>query len=222
MDDIINFKNMKKTAQVVLFNEEGLVLAVSRKDNHNDFGLPGGKMEEQDGDNPMLTAYRELKEETGLEMCSSPAPEMIFAIHKNDFMGYTYLAKFKGEINHNEAHVVKWVPFEVIIKGSFGKYNKLVAESLDDMGIKYQKLVDRRPMIAELKEFIESTTRKGYTKPFEFHDIYPNSFGGYYIAFTENMEEEFDDHDEEYENKISEIGAKYHLSVKLPYYYYMK
>ena len=92
---------MKKTAQVVLFNEEGLVLAVSRKDNHSDFGLPGGKMEEKDGDNPMLTAYRELKEETGLEMCSVPTPEMIFAIHKNDFMGYTYLAKFTGEINHN-------------------------------------------------------------------------------------------------------------------------
>lgn len=129
---------MKITAQVVLFNEEGLVLAVSRKDNHNDFGLPGGKMSEEDSNNPRLTAIRETKEETGLDVYDL---NLIFSIHKGGFMGYTYLAKYKGKIDYNEPHVVKWVPFEVIMNGSFGKYNTLVSESLDDMGIKYQKFI---------------------------------------------------------------------------------
>ena len=41
---------IKKAAQVVLINEEGLVLGVSRKTDHNDFGLPGGKVDPEDKD----------------------------------------------------------------------------------------------------------------------------------------------------------------------------
>lgn len=126
---------MKKSAQVVLLNEDGLVLGVSRKDNHNDFGLPGGKQDPEDADE-MAAAIREVKEETGLDITDL---QLVFAMHKMGYMGYTYLAKYSGEINHNEPHVVKWVPFEVIMNGSFGKFNELVAESLDDMGIKFKK-----------------------------------------------------------------------------------
>ncbi len=126
------------TAQVVLLNEEGLVLGVSRKTNHNDFGLSGGKMDPEDNNDPMATAIRETKEETGLDIHDL---QLVFAIHKNGNMGYTYLAKYTGEINHNEPHVVKWVLFDELIKGSFGKYNKMVAESLDDMGIIYKKTI---------------------------------------------------------------------------------
>ena len=68
-----------KTAQVVLLNEDGLVLGVSRKTNHNDFGLAGGKMEDIDNDNPMAAAIRETKEETGLDIYDL---NLIFAIHK--------------------------------------------------------------------------------------------------------------------------------------------
>jgi len=34
--------NMNGTVQVVLLNPDGLVLGVSRKTDHNDFGLAGG------------------------------------------------------------------------------------------------------------------------------------------------------------------------------------
>lgn len=122
------------TAQVVLINNEGLVLGVSRKTNHNDFGLPGGKMDPEDEGDPTNTAIRECKEETGLDISNL---KLVFAIHKGGNMGYTYIAKYNGEINHNEPHVVKWVEFQTLVRGSFGRYNQLVAESLDDMDIDY-------------------------------------------------------------------------------------
>jgi 8-oxo-dGTP pyrophosphatase MutT (NUDIX family) len=124
---------MKVSAQVVLINPEGLILGVSRKDNHNDFGLIGGKMEEHDK-SPEDTAIRETLEETGLKISNL---RLVFVIHKNGFMGYTYLADYEGEINHNEPHVVIWCKSEVLTKGSFGRYNELVLESLTDMGINF-------------------------------------------------------------------------------------
>lgn len=127
---------MKKAAQVVLLNDEGLVLGVSRKDNHSDFGLPGGKMDPEDNDDPVATAIREVKEETGFEIYDL---KLVFAMHRDGFMGHTFIAKYSGEINHKEPHVVKWVPFQVILEGSFGKYNQMVAESLNSIGILYKK-----------------------------------------------------------------------------------
>lgn len=123
------------TAQVVLINKEGLVLGVSRKTDHNDFGLPGGKMDPEDNENPMATAIRETLEETGLRINNL---QLVFAIHKGGNLGHTYLAEYQGEINYNEPHVVKWVGFETLVAGSFGRYNQLVAESLDSMEVKYK------------------------------------------------------------------------------------
>ena len=126
---------MKISAQVVLINEEGLVLGVSRKTDHNDMGLAGGKKDPDDKDE-MAAAIREVKEETGLDIYDL---QLVFAMHKQGYMGYTYLAKYYGEINHDEPHIVKWVPFSVIMQGSFGRFNELVAESLEDMGVYFKK-----------------------------------------------------------------------------------
>ena len=123
------------SACVVLINPEGLVLGVSRKDDHTSMGLPGGKMDPEDDGDPTTTAIRETLEETGLDIREL---KLVFAIHKSGNMGFTYIAKYSGEINHNEPHVVKWVPFEKLVAGSFGRYNQLVSESLDSMGIKYK------------------------------------------------------------------------------------
>lgn len=48
----------------LVFSPEGKVLAVSRKDDPNDLGLPGGKAE--DGETPFEAVVREVEEETGL------------------------------------------------------------------------------------------------------------------------------------------------------------
>lgn len=152
------------TAQVVLLNKKGYVLGVSRKTDHTDFGLPGGKMEDIDNENPMLTAIRETLEETGLQVSNL---RLVFAIHKSGNMGYTYLADYEGEINHNEPHVVKWVPFEKLILGSFGRYNQLVSESLDSMGIKYLKVEpseNKYIYAIDTNNFIHLTSEKYWKK----------------------------------------------------------
>lgn len=65
---------MKKedAVQIVLLNKKGEVLAVSRKHDHNDFGLIGGKVDE--GENVVEAAIRETKEETGLDISNIGGP----------------------------------------------------------------------------------------------------------------------------------------------------
>ena len=122
---------MKKSVQVVLLNKNGEVLAVSRKNDHNDFGIIGGKVD--NGETIEEAAIRETKEETGLNIYNL---KLIFAMFKNGYMGYTYLCDYSGNIYTNEPHIVKWTSFETVINGSFGKWNILVAESWQNMGIK--------------------------------------------------------------------------------------
>jgi 8-oxo-dGTP pyrophosphatase MutT (NUDIX family) len=123
---------MKEAVQLVLLNKDGDVLCVSRKDNHSAFGLVGGKVD--DGETPEEAAVRETKEETGLDISNL---RLVFSMHRNGYMGYTYLADWEGEISTDEDHVVKWDIFNVITHSSapFGYWNRLVAESLVSMKI---------------------------------------------------------------------------------------
>lgn len=115
---------MKKAVAVLLFNQ-GKILGVSRKDNPNDFGLVGGKL---DGDETFEEgAIREAKEETGLD---------IFGLHKvfermdDDFMVVTFAAQWQGEINTPEKGVVKWVTWKELQCGSFAQYNVWLENTL--------------------------------------------------------------------------------------------
>lgn len=123
---------MKKAVSVVLLNDKNQVLAVSRKDNHNDFSLIGGKVDPEDEDDVIKAAIREAKEETGLDIYDL---KLVYAAHGQGVMGYTYLAKYRGDISTSEPHVVKWVSFAEVLRGSFGVWNSEVAKSLLDMNI---------------------------------------------------------------------------------------
>lgn len=109
---------------VVLFNQ-GKVLAVSRKTNLRDFGLPGGKLDP--GETFEQAAYRETLEETGLR---------IFGLYKvfervdDKFWVLTYAAQWKGKIRTTEKGKVKWTTFAELKKGSFGKYNTWLEKTL--------------------------------------------------------------------------------------------
>ena len=134
---------MKYTVQAVLLNDKLEVLGVSRKDDHNDFGLPGGKVDPEDWCNE-AAMQRELREETGLD-CNMNTAIVVFQMHKHGYMSICYYIKdWEGEINYKEPHVVKWTPFQTILEGSFGRYNYLVTESLKDMGVKFKLMPDAK------------------------------------------------------------------------------
>ena len=127
----------KISAQVVIINKDGNILCVSRKYDHTKMGMPGGKMEEYDLEEPRLTAVRETFEETGI-MINASDLELVFATHKGGRLSYTFLAsKYTGEINFNEPHAVEWIGFKSLIDGPFGEYNKQVHDSLLDMRVKF-------------------------------------------------------------------------------------
>lgn len=109
------------SACVLAINENFEVLAVSRKDNPNDFGLPGGKVDS--GEPTKIAAIRELKEETGLDVVPGT---LFYMFHSDDgeYETVTYLAHVYGTIKTSESGIVKWVKPEVLLKGCFADYNR--------------------------------------------------------------------------------------------------
>jgi ADP-ribose pyrophosphatase YjhB (NUDIX family) len=208
------------TAQVVLINEEGLILGVSRKDNHSDFGLPGGKMDPEDDNDPTTTAIRECKEETGLDISQL---QLIFAIHKSGNMGYTYLAKYTGEINHNEPHVVKWVPMQVLINGSFGRYNEMVSESLTSMGVPFQMDIDEETLKDELDEFMKDHTFNNLKVSVKEIRKEKDWLGkSQYTLYLTGIVEETCDFDTRFTDGLEAVGERYGVKIRIPSYYYSK
>ena len=121
---------MNYAACVMLFNNNGEVLGVARKNDPSKFGLPGGKVEPHE--TFVQAAARECKEETGLDLKNL---KMIFA--EEDYDGY-YCVCFTADIEQNavinprpgEAEV-RWIPRQTLLDGPFGDYTQKVFEIID-------------------------------------------------------------------------------------------
>jgi len=115
---------------VVVDKNSGYVLSISRKDNANDLGLPGGKLDE--GETPEHACVREVEEETGLlvkdlvllyqGVCLSPQGE--------PFWTYCFLAlRHSNELVQKEGEgIIQWVPWTRLLHTSmtFAEYNSQV------------------------------------------------------------------------------------------------
>lgn len=108
---------------VALFlNEAGEVLSVSRKTDHEDLGLPGGKREP--GETPEEAIYWEVLEETGVEIVKM---ERVFLRPcKDDKPAVCFLVTaWKGEPLSLEGAAVAWVKPSRLLEPScsFRSYN---------------------------------------------------------------------------------------------------
>lgn len=133
------------STSVLIFRNDGKVLACSRKDNPNAFGLPGGKVDKEDI-SLVDAALRELKEETGIELIpdiSTYYEKIVIPIYSGICEGGK---SGKIYINHcfmvvgQEEFIepkqiegegrVAWISPELLFSGPFGNYNKRVFDHI--------------------------------------------------------------------------------------------
>ncbi len=120
-------------ATALIFHPENpaMVLGVSRKDNHNDFGLPGGRIEPRE--TPEQCMVRELYEETGLRAIDW---HLVFEAYEENrkVRAATYMVtKFEGCISTQEAGVAAWVPSLKLVDetSTFRDFNKALFKVLE-------------------------------------------------------------------------------------------
>lgn len=119
-----------RLAATALIYKDGLfvspLLGVARKDNHQLFGLPGGKVD--DGETTLEAMVREVWEETGLQV-KEAIP--LFFREEEAFLAVVYLVtRWSGEIATEESGKVEWVDFATLKRGSFPDYNAALEHHL--------------------------------------------------------------------------------------------
>ncbi len=122
---------MKRAVCVILKNEFDEYLAVTRKDDHTNFGFPGGAVEL--GESLIDAIHRETKEETGLEISS--LQKIYEGYDDKDYLVTCYSAAWVGKIfidNKEETGLVKWVSKDILIEqSSFKVYNTKIFQELE-------------------------------------------------------------------------------------------
>ena len=128
-------KNIGHATCVILVNEDGKILSVSRKDDHSKLGLPGGKVDESDGTDYKGAAIREVKEETGLNISYDDFTKAM-KINKRAIFYYLEMdacdIEVQDSIVNNDANGITWIKIQCleqsIINGNIvlNHYAKLV------------------------------------------------------------------------------------------------
>ena len=125
-----NQKELIKTVCIILLNDKNEILTVSRRNNYDDLGLIGGKIDNTDY-SPEHAAIRETKEETNLDIYNLKLiDERIY----NDELIYCYVADYKGYIKEEKnGGKVKWsLPESVLCEGcTFSDYNTIILKKLN-------------------------------------------------------------------------------------------
>lgn len=137
------------SASSYIVSKENYILAVSRKDNQKDFGLPGGKLDP--GENFLDACIRETMEETGLNIwkavpifgdkCGLPERDIV---HWN----MVFLCYATGQINTQEKGKVIWTkPYRLIkdVDGNDCRFSQFNQRLLD-----YFKSKDIKPFLSDV------------------------------------------------------------------------
>lgn len=126
-------------ASLLVLRNDGKLLAVSRKHDPNDFGLPGGKVDP--GESPETAIVREAHEEIGLviykvtpvftRICRGKAvPEQ--GILAQDYLNTTFVAASYGSVPRQQGGEgrLAWIPPRLLYFGGFGPYNAQMLKTM--------------------------------------------------------------------------------------------
>jgi 8-oxo-dGTP pyrophosphatase MutT (NUDIX family) len=123
---------MRQAACVLIRNKENpdLYLAISRKNDHTDFGLIGGKCDPDETHEQ--TAIREALEETGLTISNLKHIFTREVVGETDYSCMVFSADYDGEIAQQPGEgVVAWVDKAILMAGkSFGDFNTKLFNTL--------------------------------------------------------------------------------------------
>jgi 8-oxo-dGTP pyrophosphatase MutT (NUDIX family) len=129
-------RDLTRPLAVLLFvrNAGGEVLAISRKEDHTQFGLIGGKVDPEDGpvDPDQLVetlcraVIREVREEIGVELRRE---DLVGVLHHPDEYGYWNFCfgvhdgvEVDAATQEGEG-VTTWVDWDVLVNGPFKEFN---------------------------------------------------------------------------------------------------
>ena len=123
--------NTKRAVCGLLFHNNK-ILSVSRKSNHNDFNLFGGKLE--NGETWKQALIRECYEETGYNINIIP---IYYEAMCDDTLVRTYVCiatDYSLEYPEKDLAVVKYLSPSELTSGIFGDYNKALFKhfNIDD------------------------------------------------------------------------------------------
>jgi 8-oxo-dGTP pyrophosphatase MutT (NUDIX family) len=116
-----------KQAVCVLIVNHGKVLAVARRGTTDQFGLPGGKVD--NGESLIDAVVRETGEETGLILDPKFLKEIYSAVCGNDYKTTTFFYNNSvTDISQGDAGPVEFITWEELEAGPFGDYNTALHE----------------------------------------------------------------------------------------------
>lgn len=127
-----------REAVVALVIKDGLILAISRRNNKTKFGLIGGKVDE--GETLEQALIRETLEESGVTITKTThiysRVELGDGPNGEDFKAHCFYAnEWHGEPSSCEEGEVKWLTKQKLLSldnGAFVDYNRTTLEVFED------------------------------------------------------------------------------------------